>query len=355
VSRSEFYTAYTPYQAEVSQGTLQAIYEYQSLICRLYGMDVCNASMYDGATALAEAALMAMNVTGREQIIVAGRLHPWNSSVLSTYLGAAGHSPVIQNSVEEGVGSIDSLRGMVDCTVAAVIVQQPNFYGCLEDVEAIGAIAREAGALFIVSADPHSLGVLEAPGTYGADIAVGEGQPLGSAQSFGGPYLGIFTVREKFVRKIPGRLVGMTKDRDGRDGFILTLQTREQHIRREKATSNICTNQALNALQAAVYLSLLGREGMMEVSGQSLERAHYLAEKIAAIPGFSLRFSAPFFREFVLNTPVKPAVIVERMLEEGIFAGIDLSVFADEGLLVSVTEKRTREEMDRFVLLLSSF
>ncbi|MWV53607.1 aminomethyl-transferring glycine dehydrogenase subunit GcvPA [Chlorobium phaeovibrioides] len=355
VSRSEFYTAYTPYQAEVSQGTLQAIYEYQSLICRLYGMDVANASMYDGATALAEAALMAMNVTGKERIVVAGQLHPWNSSVLSTYLGAAGHSPVVQNSVEGGVGSIASLRGMVDGTVAAVIVQQPNFYGCLEDVEAIGAIAREAGALFIVSADPHSLGVLEAPGAYGADIAVGEGQPLGSAQSFGGPYLGIFTVREKFVRKIPGRLVGMTKDRDGRDGFILTLQTREQHIRREKATSNICTNQALNALQAAVYLSLLGRQGMQEVAGQSLERAHYLAARIVEIPGYSLRFSAPFFREFVLNTPVHPAVIVERMLEEGIFAGIDLSVFGDEGLLVSVTEKRTKEEMDRFALLLSSF
>ncbi len=347
-SRSEFYTAYTPYQAEVSQGTLQAIYEYQSLICRLYEMDVANASMYDGATALAEAVLMAMNVTGRSQVVVAGKLHPFNSSVLKTYLEAAGHQAVIQNTLEEGIGSIASLRELVGPNVAAVVVQQPNFYGCLEEVEAIGALAHEKGALFVVSADPLSLGVLAAPGSYGADIAVGEGQPLGSSQSFGGPYLGIFTVKQPLVRKIPGRLVGMTKDRDGEDGFILTLQTREQHIRREKATSNICSNQALNALQAAVYLSLLGKEGLQQVAAQSAQGAHYLAGKIAAIPGFSLKYQSPFFREFVVETPVLAVTVIEQMLEHKVFAGYDLAALGETGLLVAVTEKRSKEELDGF-------
>ena len=348
-SRSEFYTAYTPYQAEVSQGTLQAIYEYQSLICRLYEMDVANASMYDGATALAEAVLMAMNVTGRSEVVVAGKLHPFNSSVLKTYLEAAGHNAVIQNTLEAGIGSIAALRELVGEHVAAVVVQQPNFYGSLEEVEAIGAIAHEKGALFVVSADPLSLGVLAAPGSYGADIAVGEGQPLGSSQSFGGPYFGIFTVKQQLVRKIPGRLVGMTKDKDGDDGFILTLQTREQHIRREKATSNICSNQALNALQAAVYLSLLGKEGLQQVAAQSAQAAHYLAGKIAAIPGFSLKYTSPFFREFVVETPILAADVIECMLEHKVFAGCDLAPYGETGLLVAVTEKRTKEELDGFV------
>jgi len=347
-SRSEFYTAYTPYQAEVSQGTLQAIYEYQSLICRLYEMDVTNASMYDGATALAEAVLMAMNVTGRSQIVVAGKLHPWNHSVLKTYLEASGHNAVIQNVLQDGIGDVTALKALVTENVAAVVVQQPNFYGCLEDVEAIGAVAHANGALFVVSADPLSLGVLAAPGSYGADIAVGEGQPLGNAQNFGGPYLGIFSVKQPLVRKIPGRLVGMTKDRDGEDGFILTLQTREQHIRREKATSNICSNQALNALQAAVYLSLLGKEGLQQVAVQSAQKAHYLAGKIAALPGFFLKFSSPYFREFVVETPIPAAVVVERMLEKKVFAGYDLAAHGETGLLVAVTEKRTKEELDSF-------
>ena len=348
-SRSEFYTAYTPYQAEVSQGTLQAIYEYQSLICRLYDMDVTNASMYDGATALAEAVLMAMNVTGRGQVVVSGKLHPYNSSVLKTYLEASGHTAVLQNILEDGVGSISSLQGIVTGSVAAVVVQQPNFYGCLEEVEAIRDIAHANGALFIVSADPLSLGVLAAPGSYGADIAVGEGQPLGNAQNFGGTYLGIFTVKQQLVRKIPGRLVGMTKDRDGEDGFILTLQTREQHIRREKATSNICSNQALNALQAAVYLSLLGKEGIREVAAQSAQKAHYLAGKISEIPGFSLKYKSPYFREFVVETPVPAAAIIAAMLEKKVFAGYDLAAHDETGLLVAVTEKRTRQELDSFV------
>ena len=353
-SRSEFYTAYTPYQAEVSQGTLQAIYEYQSLICRLYGMDVANASMYDGATALAEAVLMAMNTTGRHQVVIAGQLHPNSISVLKTYLEAAGQEAIVQNALEDGIGSISSLRELVGQSTAAVVVQQPNFYGCLEEVEEIASIAHEKGALFVVSADPLSLGVLASPGSYGADIAVGEGQPLGTPQSFGGPYLGIFAVKKDFIRKIPGRLVGMTKDREGKDGFILTLQTREQHIRREKATSNICSNEALNALAAAVYLSLLGREGLREVASQSAQKAAYLSRKITAIPGFSLKFSKPFFREFVLETPIPAAEVVVRMLEKKVFAGYDLSPHGENGLLVAVTEKRTKEELDAFAASLAS-
>ena len=354
-SRSEFYTAYTPYQAEVSQGTLQAIYEYQSVMCRLYGMDVANASMYDGASALAEAAIMAVNTTGRNDIVVAGKLHPYSRQVLETYLEAAGDRPILQNTIQDGIGSVEALKSIVSSSTAAVIVQQPNFYGCLEEVEAIGEIARQNGALFIVSADPVSLGVLEAPGNYGADIAVGEGQPLGNAQSFGGPYLGIFTVKQQHVRKIPGRLVGMTKDRDGEEGFILTLQTREQHIRREKATSNICSNQALCALQAVVHLSLLGREGIKDVAMRSMQKAHYLADKIAALPGYSLKYGAPFFREFVVETPVPAASIIEGMLSKRVFAGVDLSAWGETGLLVAVTEQRSREELDAFAESLGSF
>ena len=354
VSRSEFYTAYTPYQAEVSQGTLQAIYEYQSMMCRLYGMDVANASMYDGATALAEAVLMAMNVTGREQVVLAGRMNPYTVSVLKTYLEASGHGVILQNRLEDGIGSLEGLKELVSERVAAVVVQQPNFYGSLEEVEAIGAEAHDKGALFVVSADPLSLGILAAPGSYGADIAVGEGQPLGNHQNFGGPYLGIFTVRQPYVRKIPGRLVGMTKDRDGNDGFILTLQTREQHIRREKATSNICTNQALCALQAAVYLSLLGKEGIREVAEQCALKAHYLAGAISELPGYRLRFGSPFFREFVLDTPLPAAEIIGAMLDKGIFAGYDLSACGESGLLVAVTEKRTRAELDSFVQALAA-
>ncbi|NTU96474.1 MAG: aminomethyl-transferring glycine dehydrogenase subunit GcvPA [Chlorobiaceae bacterium] len=353
-SRSEFYTAYTPYQAEISQGTLQAIYEYQSLICRLYGMDVANASMYDGATALAEAVLMAMNATGRHQVVIAGKLHPNSIAVLKTYLEAAGQEAIVQNAIEDGIGSVTSLRELAGESTAAVVVQQPNFYGCLEDVRNIASIAHEKGALFIVSADPLSLGLLEAPGSYGADIAVGEGQPLGTPQSFGGPYLGIFAVKKEFVRKIPGRLVGMTKDREGKEGFILTLQTREQHIRREKATSNICSNEALNALAAAVYLSLLGREGLREVAAQSAQKAAYLCRNIAAIPGFSLKFSKPFFREFVVETPIPAETLISRMLEKKVFAGYDLSPHGENGLLIAVTEKRTKEEMDAFASSLAA-
>ena len=348
-SRSEFYTAYTPYQAEVSQGTLQAIYEYQSMICRLYGMDTANASLYDGATALAEAVSMAMAVTGRSSVVIAGALHPNSRHVLGTFIESGGERTVIQSSLDGGACDLDSLAESVDDNVAAVIVQQPNFYGCLEEVGRIGEIAHEKGALYIVSADPVSLGLLEAPGNYGADIAVGEGQPLGSSLNFGGPYLGIFAVSSKYVRKIPGRLVGMTKDKHGRDGFILTLQTREQHIRREKATSNICTNQALNALQAVVYLSLVGREGVREVAEHSLQKSHYLAQRIAQLPGYSLKYQQSFFREFVIETPLAAGTVVEAMIEKGILAGYDLSNAGEKGLLVAVTEQHTKAQLDDFV------
>ncbi|ARM30398.1 aminomethyl-transferring glycine dehydrogenase subunit GcvPA [Prosthecochloris sp. HL-130-GSB] len=354
VSRSEFYTAYTPYQAEVSQGTLQAIYEYQSMICRLYGMDVANASLYDGATAMAEAVSMAIAITGRSKVVTAGRLHPYTLDVLSTFIEAGDHARIVSSALSDGGCDTDDLEALMDDGVAAVIVQQPNFFGCLEDLERIGGIARSHGALFIVSADPVSLGVLRDPGSYGADIAVGEGQPLGNALNFGGPYLGIFAVSQKYVRKIPGRLVGMTRDRDGKDGFILTLQTREQHIRREKATSNICTNQALNALQAVVYLSLMGKQGLVDVASQSLRKAHYLAGKISGLPGYRLRYSRPFFREFVVDTPRPASEILPAMMEKGFFAGCDLAAFGENGLLVAVTEQRTREEMDRFTEALGS-
>jgi len=314
-SRSEFYTAYTPYQPEVSQGTLQAIYEYQSVMCRLYGMDVANASMYDGASALAEAALMAVNITGRNGVVVAGKLHPYTRQVLETYLEAAGERAIVQNTLENGIGSVASLESLVTSEVAAVIVQQPNFYGCLEEVEAIGGIARKNGALFIVSADPVSLGMLEAPGNYGADIAVGEGQSVGNAQSFGGPYLGIFAVKQAHVRKIPGRLVGMTRDKDGEDGFILTLQTREQHIRREKATSNICSNQALCALQSVVHLSLLGREGIREVANRNLEVEGILMtmhEPNTKVTDITLRELHAKYRRFMLTTMIPKNTVLSE-------------------------------------------
>lgn len=312
-------------------------------------MDTANASLYDGATALAEAVSMAMAVTGRSKVVVAGKLHPNSLHVLKTFIEAGGDRSVVQETLQDGVCDTANLGKTVDNSVAAVIVQQPNFYGCLEEVERIGEVAHANGALFIVSADPVSLGLLEAPGNYGADIAVGEGQPLGSALNFGGPYLGIFAVKKEFVRKIPGRLVGLTKDKDGEDGFILTLQTREQHIRREKATSNICTNQALNALQAVVYLSLLGKQGLKEVADHSLQKSHYLAEKIAELPGYSLKYNQPFFREFVVETPVFTGEVVAEMQEQGILAGYDLRALGDEGLLIAVTEKRTKEQLDDFV------
>ncbi len=356
-SRSEFYTAYTPYQPEVSQGTLQVIYEYQSLICRLFGMDASNASMYDGASALAEAALLAYNHTGRKKIVVSASVHPYYLDVLRTYCHGQSISVKVVGT-ENGCTDVSKLRELVGETTAAVIVQHPNFFGNLEQVTEISALAHEAGALLIASVDPISLGILQPPSTYDADIATGEGQALGNSISFGGPYLGIFTAKKELVRKMPGRIAGLTEDTQGRRGFVLTYQTREQHIRREKATSNICTNQALNALAATVYLSLMGKFGIKRVANLCLQKSHYLAERIAQLPGFELTFSKPFFKEFVVSTPLPAEDILRTLLDKKIFGGIALARFFPElknRLLISVTEKRTKEEMDIFLSCLSEF
>ncbi len=349
-SRSEFYTAYTPYQAEVSQGTLQAIYEYQTMVCELTGMDISNASMYDGGSALGEAALLAVGHTGRIEIIIAGKIHPHYLQIIKTY--CEGQNIVI-NEVLSSRGSVlpEKLKTLVTNNTAAVIIQQPNFYGCLEEVDEIGTIAHEAGSLFIVSVDPISLGLLAPPGSYGADIVVGEGQVFGNAQNFGGPYLGIFAAKDFLLRKIPGRISGITIDTDGQRGFVLTVQTREQHIRRDKATSNICTNQGLVMLAATVYLSLLGKKGIQEIAHQCLQKAHYLSDCITAIPDFRLKFNRPFFREFVVETPAPPSKIISQLANKGILSGIDLQEIdgKESGLLIAVTEKRTKLEMDRFV------
>lgn len=349
-SRSEFYTAYTPYQAEVSQGTLQAIYEYQTMICRLTGMDVANASMYDGGSALGEAALLAVNQTGRNEIIIAGKIHPHYLKIIRTYCEG---QDIVINEVVSSRGSVlpDKLKTHISEKTAAVIVQHPNFYGCFEDVDEIGDLAHAVGALYIVSVDPISLGILTPPGEYGADIVVGEGQVFGCPQNFGGPYLGIFAAKEFLLRKMPGRISGITVDADGQRGFVLTVQTREQHIRREKATSNICTNQGLMMLSATVYLALLGKSGIQEVANLCLQKAQYLATAIVEIPGFRMKFNRPFFREFVIETPKPAAEIIKSLSDKGIIAGIDLKQFdpKDSGLLIAVTEKRTKDELDFFV------
>ncbi len=349
-SRSEFYTAYTPYQAEVSQGTLQAIYEYQTMVCRLTGMDVANASMYDGGSALGEAVLLAVNHTGRNEIIIAGKIHPHYLKIIRTYCEG---QDIVINEVVSSRGSVlpDKLKTHISEKTAAVIVQQPNFYGCFEEVDEIGNLAHAIGALYIVSVDPISLGILTPPGEYGADIVVGEGQVFGCPQNFGGPYLGIFAAKEFLLRKMPGRISGITIDTDGQRGFVLTVQTREQHIRREKATSNICTNQGLMMLSATIYLALLGKSGIQEVANLCLQKAQYLASAIVEIPGFRMRFNGPIFREFVVDTPIPAAEIIKLLSVKRILPGLDLKQFDpnDNGLLIAVTEKRTKGELDLFV------
>jgi glycine dehydrogenase subunit 1 len=350
ISRSEFYTAYTPYQAEISQGTLQSIYEYQTMICRLTGMDVANASMYDGGSALAEAVLLSIGHTERTEVVIAGPVNPNYLKVVKTYTHPR-RAEIKLTRFDDGVCDIEDLKQKVTDKTACVIVQQPNFFGNIEDVFEIEKVAHAHGALFIVAIDPISLGLLVPPGEYGADIVVGEGQPLGIPLSFGGPYLGIFAVKEFLIRKMPGRLSGITIDRDGERGFTLTLQTREQHIRREKATSNICTNQGLMMLAATVYMALMGKQGLKEVATLCLQKSHYLAEKISQIKGFKLKYNQPFFKEFVVETPIPASVIKEKLQAKKILPGIDLSKFDryGDGLLIAVTEKRTKKEMDIFV------
>ena len=354
ISRPEFYTAYTPYQAEVSQGTLQAIYEFQSLVCRLYGMEVANASMYDCATALAEAMHMCRDITHRTKVLVASSVNPNHVEVIRTY---AHGLDIPLEAVPLAGNTIDpvALEKMCDAETAALIIQHPNFFGNLEPVRKASEIAHKAGALLVVSADPISLGAIEPPGAYDADVAVGDGQPLGLPLSFGGPYLGIMTAKRKFIRNLPGRIVARTADVDGKTGYVLALQTREQHIRRERASSNICTNQALCALAASVYLSTMGRTGIAEVARQSMAKAHYLAAEIAHVPGFALETEAPFFKEFTVRTPKPAAAVIEAGIRLGILAGVDLGKFDkawQNRLLVAVTEKRTRAELDAYLAFL---
>ena len=351
ILRGEFFTAYTPYQPEASQGTLRTIYEYQTMMAELTGMDVANASIYDGGSSLAEAALMATHVTGRSDIVLASGVNPLYRHVTATYCEGPGVK-LRTAPAPGGVVDLDAARTLVDAKkTAALVIQTPNFYGCLEDIAAAAEIAHAAGALLIVAADPVNLGVLEAPGRLGADIVIGEGQGLGVPLSYGGPNLGVFAARKELVRRMPGRLVGATVDLDGARGFVLTLQTREQHIRRAKATSNICTNVALCALMATIYVATLGKQGLVDVGELSTAKAHYAAERLAAIPGVSLRFPAPFFKEFTLKLPVSPDRVVGKLLKQKILAGVPLKRFdrtLGDCLLVAVTEKRTREEIDHF-------
>lgn len=348
-ARGEFYTAYTPYQPEASQGSLQAFFEYQSLICRLTGMEVSNASLYEGGTAVSEAAFMAMRVTGRhERVVVLGSVHPEYRQVLATYTRNLAVE-IVTLPTPDGTADLDRVRAALDDRTACLIWQSPNVYGCVEESRELAALAQKRGALAIVSFDPISLGLLARPGDYGADIAVAEGQSLGTPLQYGGPYLGVLACRQEFVRKMPGRLVTLTTDRRGQLCYVLGLQTREQHIRREKATSNICTNQGLLALRAAVYLSLLGPQGLREAAELCCRKAHYAAERLSEIPGVELMFDRPFFKEFVLRCENVPA-LAQRAREAGFDVGPELrrlEAQQPEGLLVAVTERRTREEIDR--------
>lgn len=356
IGRAEFYTSYTPYQPEVSQGVLQSIFEFQTLLCELMGMDVANASMYDGATALAEAAIMAGELTGRARLAVLGSVHPAHRQVLQTYVRHMNLSIDIVGSAD-GVTDKAALEAAITSDTAAVLVQHPNFYGSLEDMAAISQLAHDKGALVVASVDPVSLGLLAPPGEYDVDIVVGEGQGLGCPMGYGGPLLGLFACKTKFLRRLPGRIVGQTTDADGKRAFVMTLRTREQDIRREKATSNICTNEALYALAASVYLATMGKQGLRQVAELCLQKSHYAAQSIAALPGYSLAFpNAPFFKEFVVQTPIAPALINEQLMAQGIIGGFDLAADYPElgnAMLVCVTEQRTRAEIDTFVAALA--
>ena len=357
LGRSEFYTSYTPYQPEISQGTLQSIFEFQTLICRLTEMDVSNASLYDGASATAEAVVLALSATRRHKVVLAETAHPEYRTVLRTFTRELGLE-YAECGRRPGGGRLDPacVRGAVDEDAACVIVQQPNFFGCLEDVDALREAAQAAGALFVVAYDPISLGLLRPPGRYGADVAVAEGQPLGIPLGFGGPYLGLFSCREKYLRQMPGRLVGETIDNRGQRGYVLTLQAREQHIRREKATSNICTNQALMALAATVYLSYMGPSGLRRVAELCTQKAHYAAERIASVPGFALAHAEPFFKEFVVRCPRPSAAVNAALWEEGIIGGYELGrdyPELDDCLLFCVTEMNTKADIDRLVRVLA--
>lgn len=348
VSRAEFLTAYTQYQPEIAQGYLQALWEYQSLISLLTGMELAVTSLYDGATAMAEAMMMSCAITGRSEVIVSRTVHPHWRDVIQTY---AQDRDITILTVDHhlGVTSWDALADQVNERTAAVICQNPNFFGCLEDLNQAAQLAQNKGALLIAAVNPISLGVLEAPGVLGADIVVGEGQAMGLPISFGGPYIGFLATRDKWLRRTPGRIVGQTVDHEGTRGFVLTIQAREQHIRREKATSNICSNEALCSLAVAVYLSALGREGLGEVARLCMQKAHFAKQTIQGVAGYRSVFEQPFFNEFVIRCPKPPEEINAELREAGIVAGLDLGRYYPEFadcMLVAVTEKRTREEIE---------
>jgi glycine dehydrogenase subunit 1 len=354
--RGEFYTAYTPYQPEASQGTLQAIFEYQSAICRLTRMDVTNASMYDGGTALFEAAMMAIRATGRNRIVIDSGVSPIYRVMLRSYTRNLSIE-FEEIAVAHGQSNRDRLREALTDKTAAVILQNPNFFGAVDDFTDISTLAHERGCLVIASVYPVALGLLKAPGDMGVDIATGEGQSLGLPLSFGGPYLGFIATRMAYVRKMPGRLVGETVDRHGKRGYVLTLQAREQHIRREKATSNICSNEALCALRAVIYLSLLGKHGLRDLAQLCATKAEYAKRRLGAIPGVRVKRSAPTFNEFTLELPVDAAEVVARLVDRGIAAGFPLGRYyegMDNYLLVAVTEKRTRAEIGMLAEALES-
>jgi glycine dehydrogenase subunit 1 len=356
IQRSEFFTSYTPYQPEISQGTLQYIFEFQTLICQLTGMDVANASMYDGSTAMAEAYVMAQRVTRRDKIIVADTVHPEYREVARTYT-QHGEAEIVSVGFDEATGRAASLDGLDDKT-AAVVIQSPNFFGCVEDIAAIAEKVHAAGALLVVVVtEAISFGLLKSPGECGADIVVGEGQSFGVPMSFGGPHVGLFATREKFVRQMPGRLCGVAYDKNGNRGFVLTLSTREQHIRREKATSNICTNQGLIALAATIYMEAMGKRGLQEVAMQNAQKAAYAAKKIAAVDGFEIAFSAPKFNEFVVRGPKPATDILENVRANGVIGGLALSKYYSDRpneFLVCVTETMPKADIDRLVDALSA-
>lgn len=347
--RGEFYTAYTPYQAEASQGTLQATFEYQTMITQLTGMDLSNASLYDGGSAVAEAALMSLSVTGRSgRIVVASSVHPEYRQVLKTYLAHLGPE-IVEVPAPGGRVDQSALDAAINGQTSAIILQYPNVFGQLEEVGSLVDIAHQKGVLAIVGVDPISLGLLRRPGSHGVDIVVAEGQGLGNPLAYGGPYLGILACREAFMRKMPGRIVGQTVDRLGKRCWVLTLQTREQHIRREKATSNICTNQGLLALRASIYLAALGPRGLRRVAELSTRKAHYAADRLARVPGLSLAFKGPFFKEFVVRSKADPVRLLAEVGRLGYHGGIALGRWYPElkdCILVAVTEKRTKEEID---------
>lgn len=351
ISRSEFYTSYTPYQPEISQGMLQAIFEYQTMVSELTGMDLANASMYDGPTAFAEAGIVCCAQTRRNKLLVASSVHPEYRAVLATY--AAGQAiEIIEIGHIDGTVNLDALKAHLDDSVAGILVQYPNFFGCVEDLQRVADMAHGHQALLVVNTYPMALGILQPPGALGADIVVAEGQSLGNLMSYGGPYLGIMAAKRDLMRKLPGRIVGQTTDAQGRRGFVLTLQAREQHIRREKASSNICSNQALNALAATVYMSYMGPAGMREVGLQNYHKAHYLKQQLKNLSGLAVVFQQPFYNEFVVRLSKPVEEVQTRLLEAGYLFGWALgSAYPElaDCVLLNVTEVRTIEEMDGLV------